>query len=166
MSKSKLFSVVILCYRHFEYLFEAIDSVLQQNYPAIELIISDDGSNEFPSEQVEQYILKQKGKNVQSVQIRREETNVGTVRHLNHVVRRVHGDYIVFLAGDDCLYDENVLCAYASGFNQAPKDCLIEMAQTGMYDDTLKKPALFKEDVRDDVDTSFDEDLLRMLQQE
>ncbi len=138
MPHNELFSVVILCYRHFEYLYEAIDSVLQQNYPAIELIVSDDGSDNFPSKQVEQYIQKKKEKNIQSVQIRREEKNVGTVRHLNHVMRHVHGDFIVFLAGDDCLYNGNVLSDYVSGFDQAPQDCLIEMAQTGMYDEALR----------------------------
>ena len=55
-----LISFGIVCYRNWEYLTETIDSVLAQDYPAIQLIISDDGSKGFPLEQFRDYIEKNK----------------------------------------------------------------------------------------------------------
>ena len=133
-----LFSVIVLCYRHFEYLYDAIDSVLNQSYPNIELIVSDDGSDNFPEEAVNEYIACNKSSNIKSVKIHREESNVGTVKHLNHAVKIISGEYVIALAGDDVLKDASVLEQYREGFEKAPLDCYIEMAQTGMYDDKLQ----------------------------
>lgn len=135
---SACFSVIILCYRHFEYLFSAINSALQQDYENIELIISDDGSPEFPREKVEEYIEQNKKSNITRVLIRQEEANNGTVKHLNHATAACTGEYIVALAGDDVFYNTSVLRSYVNGFAHAPKDCYIEMAQTGMYDRDMK----------------------------
>ena len=139
MSGYPLFSVIVLCYRHFEYLRDAIDSVLIQKYPAIELIVSDDGSDAFPKEEIERFIEDRKGENVIQYLVRTGEQNLGTVKHLNQARTFAHGEYIVFLAGDDRLFDENVLSAYADAFSRAPKNCWIEMAQTGMFDEKLRK---------------------------
>lgn len=136
---NQLFSVVILCYRHFEYLYMAIDSVISQNYPSIELIISDDGSDNFPQQEVEDYIQAHAGDNIERIKIRREDNNVGTVKHLNHIAKIITGKYLVALAGDDVLDNENVLQSYVDGFKKAPEECYIEMAQTGMYDENLEK---------------------------
>ena len=134
---NKKFSVIILCYRHFEYLHSAIESVLQQNYDNIELIVSDDHSDGFPFDDIGSFIQERKKENVTNVVIRQEKENSGTVRHINHAVKDASGDYIVLLAGDDALYDKDVLSNYVTHFQSAPKDCLVEMAQTAMYDEQL-----------------------------
>ena len=88
----KLVSVIICCYRRFQFIYEAIDSVLSQSYGAIELLISDDGSDNFPEKKIRNYIEKHKGENIKNVIINHETQNQGTVRHLNHARRLVHGD--------------------------------------------------------------------------
>ena len=97
-----LFSVIILTYLQRHFIEECIDSVLMQDYPNIELvvcddcsadfdtqevIVSDDGSDNFPEEAVNEYIACNKSSNIKSVKIHREESNVGTVKHLNHAVK-------------------------------------------------------------------------------
>lgn len=163
----ELFSVIILCYRHFEYLYSAIDSVLEQDYPNIELIISDDSSPKFPRKRLEQYIEDHRRENIVRVMIRQEESNVGTVRHLNHAVQSCSGSYVIALAGDDNLWDNAVLNRYVKGFSHAPENCFIEMAQTAMYDESLKrlesfylKPAVRAALEKTETDT---EDLKRLL---
>ena len=133
-----LFSVVVLCYRNFEYLYEAIQSVLSQDYPQIEIIVSDDASDGFPYQDIKEYIDSHKSKNVISVKIRRETENQGTVRHLNHNIQEATGKYICFLAADDVFYDEKTLSRYVQGFTHAKEDTLVEMAQTAMYDHGLQ----------------------------
>lgn len=136
--KKACFSIIILCYRHFQYLNAAIDSVLRQDYENIELIVSDDGSDGFPREEIEEYIARNKGSNITRVLVRQEECNQGTVRHLNHAVEAAQGEYLVALAGDDVFYSSSVLSSFAQGFSRAAPDCYIEMAQTAMYDVGLK----------------------------
>ena len=53
-----LFSFAIGSYNNYEYIFEAIDSVLNQTYPAIELIVSNDGSPDFKLDEVKKYKTK------------------------------------------------------------------------------------------------------------
>lgn len=135
--KQACFSVILLCYKHFEYLYSAIDSVLSQDYPNIELVISDDGSKDFPEEQLRVYVEAHKDSNLTNLVIRQEPHNVGTVRHLNHAVAACSGAYIAALAGDDNFNDSHVLSAYVAGFSRAPETCYIEMAQTAMYNETM-----------------------------
>ena len=164
---AELFSVIVLCYRHFEYIYSAIDSVLAQDYPLIELIVSDDGSANFPRGEIADYIAEHRRGNIRRVLVRQQPENTGTVRHLNSAVKACTGSYIIALAGDDNLYDRHTLENYKAGFDAAPKRCLIEMAQTGMYDETLEtlqeyyvKPIVQEALEKSETDTG---DLLRLL---
>lgn len=48
-------SIVIPTYNHAEYLEEAIESVLRQDYPKVELLVLDDGSTDRTSEILKKY---------------------------------------------------------------------------------------------------------------
>lgn len=133
------FSVIILCYRNFQYLLPAIDSVLEQDYSDIELIISDDCSDAFPAEEICAYIQNNKHDNITNFIIRQQAKNGGTVKHLNGVVPVCTGKYVIVLAGDDVFHNPTVLSTYAKEFGNAPVDCFIEMAHTGMYDNDLRQ---------------------------
>ncbi len=137
--EKELFSVIVLCYRKFEFVYEAIDSVLKQKYSNIELIVSDDGSDEFPEEKILNFIKANKKENISRVIINHEKKNLGTVRHLNHAQTLANGKYVVFLAADDRFYDENVLEKYCDNFAGEEPECVIEMAHTAMCDYTLKE---------------------------
>ena len=52
------FSVVVLSYKSLEYIKENIDSILNQDYPDIEIIISDDCTPGFECKEYEKYINK------------------------------------------------------------------------------------------------------------
>lgn len=132
-----LVSIIILTYRNHDYIFETLSSVFLQNYPNIELIISDDGSETFPLIEVEKYIEKERKENIKKVIINRENTNLGTVKHFNKSIMISSGEYIMALAGDDAFYDENVIQKYIDNFINSSESYLIHMAQTAMYDITL-----------------------------
>jgi len=62
MLKRKLFSVLLVSYKNLPYIYDAINSVLDQDYPDIELIICDDGTEEFQEKEYADYIkLNNKG---------------------------------------------------------------------------------------------------------
>ena len=136
MNSPELISVVILSYCRFDTIYEAIDSVLMQDYPRIELVVSDDASPCFPSEDLRNYVLKRKRDNLESFILRQEENNCGTVKHLNHAFAACNGELIGGLAADDIFYDEHTLSNYKYGFDNSP-NCLLVMSQAAMYDDKM-----------------------------
>lgn len=132
-----MFSFGIVCYRNWEYLTQTIDSVLMQDYSPIQLIVSDDGSGNFPVEEFKNYIETHKRGNVVSYVVRENERNEGTVRHLNRVLECMEGEYLMFMAGDDTLDNPTVFSRYVRAFEREGEDCGVVMAQTAMYDITM-----------------------------
>lgn len=100
-----LVSVIILTYKTQKYLFETIKSVLEQDYPRIELIVSDDASECLDEVAVVNYILQNKKDNIVSYQIRINENNLGTVRHANTVLKCANGEYVKFVPCGDKFFD-------------------------------------------------------------
>ena len=109
MNTPNIFSVILLVHNNLEYLPEAIDSVLSQDYPAIELIIADDYSDSFDSAAVEAYLAAHGGSNLMRALVYQNPENLGTVRNFNRAVGQARGAYLKGLAADDALYAPNVL---------------------------------------------------------
>jgi len=83
--------------------------------------------------------MQKKQNNITRVEIREEVQNVGTIRHLNHVIPLCHGDYIMVLSADDVLYSEQVLSKHVESFRTSAPDCSIQMTQIAMCNETLSK---------------------------
>ena len=103
MNQLPLVTVVCLCHNHLAYLRQAIQSVLDQTYPNIELIVVDDGSTDGSKEMIQAFV---KDKNVQFVDI---TTSVGNCTAFNNGFRISKGEYIIDLAADDMLMPERIL---------------------------------------------------------
>lgn len=103
---SPLISVVIATYNNGKLLYEAIDSVLLQNYPRIEIIICDDCSEFFDEVKVFQYVLRNAKSNIVKTRIIANEKNIGTVRNINNGIMASDGEYLCFIAADD-VYNSN-----------------------------------------------------------
>ena len=98
MSKSlnaQYISVIIPCYNHGGYLGKAIDSVLGQSYPNVEVIVVDDGSSDDTREVAAAY-----GEKVRYIY----KENGGLSAARNTGLEHAKGAYIVFLDADDWLY--------------------------------------------------------------
>ncbi|MCL2089180.1 MAG: glycosyltransferase [Oscillospiraceae bacterium] len=111
-----LVTCIILAYKKYDYLFDAIDSVLMQNYPNIELVIADDGSPDFPLSDVALYINDRKGDNIRNILVYSNERNLGTVKSYNIAISKSSGQYFVSLASDDAFYDQEVISRVADRF--------------------------------------------------
>lgn len=87
-----LVSVVIPTYNQAGFLREAIDSVLAQTYPQVELIVVDDGStDETPG------IIATYGQRLVAL----HQPNRGAANALNAGIRAARGDLICWLSSDD-----------------------------------------------------------------
>lgn len=116
-----LFSILVLCYRNQDLLFAMLDSIFMQDYPRIQLIVSDDGSPDFDTETVEQYINLHKRSNIEQVLVRKNEINMKTVPHIHHAITYVRGDYLVFTAADDRFACSDVITTYVESFLSNPE---------------------------------------------
>lgn len=115
MDSHPLVSVIIIGYDNFDFLFEAVESVLRQDYPNIELIISNDGSPDFDGRALSDYISAHKRDNIKNIILNQNPENLGTVRHLNVAFPMATGEYITYFAADDAMYCEKNRLAHCLG---------------------------------------------------
>lgn len=109
MEEVLLVSIIVVLYKKFDNVYEALDSVFCQTYMNLELIVTDDGSPDFPKKDIEDYILLKKRDNIVNYLILDNKVNVGTVKHSNFAFNKASGKLIKFLAGDDQLYNKTVI---------------------------------------------------------
>src|SRR6201996_9576646 len=88
-------SVLITCFNYGAYVGQAIESVLEQAYPAAEIIRSDDASADNSCEVVESYASRGLG-----VRLLRNPHG-GMAANLNAAYRSCSGDVICLLDADD-----------------------------------------------------------------
>lgn len=94
-----LVSVLIPAYNHENYIQETIESIINQTYPNIELIILDDGSKDKTWEKITE--LKPKCEN-RFVKIHFEtKQNEGTCITLNKLLKLSSGEFVYIIASDD-----------------------------------------------------------------
>ncbi|MBE6286827.1 MAG: glycosyltransferase family 2 protein [Mediterranea massiliensis] len=118
-----LVTLYIVSYQKFEFYKRAIDSVLIQDYDNIELILSDDGSDNYPIDDVLMWVSKHSA-NIKSVTILDNPKNVGTVRHVNNILKLAKGELFMPLAADDQLFDSNVVSKVVEHYNKSPFNVL------------------------------------------
>lgn len=104
-----LVTVGVLAYNSAATILDTLDSVLAQTYNNIELIISDDGSDDNTVESVKQWIVTHKNE-FTIAKVIAVEKNTGIPANCNRLLSEAHGVWIKIIAGDDlllpnCIYD-------------------------------------------------------------
>lgn len=100
MRKRPLVSVILPVYNECNFLQKAIDSIVNQNYLNIEIIIINDGST---NSEVEEICLKYIDK---IVYLKKE--NGGVASALNYAINVAKGEYIARMDGDDISNPERI----------------------------------------------------------
>ncbi len=131
----KLFSIILTNYNQEKFVFDAIDSILSQDYSKIELIITDDCSKTFDEKKIRKYIEKN-GK-IESIEFVINKENVGTVKTINKALKIAKGDFILVFAADDVLYNSKVISNFVKEFDKSKKINIIT-SQAYMCDKKLK----------------------------
>ncbi len=101
--KKPLVTVMCLCYNQARFVAEAIQSVFDQTYSPIQLIVMDDGSTDGSAE-----IISQALQDRSDVLFVKHTENVGYTKTLNEAVRLAGGEWIIDLAADDVLLPNRV----------------------------------------------------------
>ncbi|MBX9578561.1 MAG: glycosyltransferase family 2 protein [Chthoniobacterales bacterium] len=96
------YSVVIPLYNHEQYIAEAIESILNQSYPADEILIIDDGStdNSF-------HVAQKIASSCSKIKVFKQ-TNQGAHKTLNKLIELAKNEHIAILNSDDIFYPEKL----------------------------------------------------------
>jgi glycosyltransferase involved in cell wall biosynthesis len=97
-----LVSVICVSYNHANYLEQALDSVIQQYYSNIELIIIDDGSSDGSGKLIKRWMV-----NHPEATMILNGKNIGYCKTFNKAFQISKGEYIIDLAADDLLLPDH-----------------------------------------------------------
>ena len=92
-------SVIVPIYNQAPFIRETVDSVLDQDYPSLELVLSDDGSTDATSDILSEYAEREP----ERVRVVASEWNTGIAGAFNRALDAHTGDYIAWLGGDDVM---------------------------------------------------------------
>lgn len=99
---NELVSIVVVTYQSELYIIETLDSILNQDYSPLELVITDDASTDATISICKEWLDKNKQR-FSNVRLLKSEKNTGTSRNANRGVKASSGSWIKILAGDDLL---------------------------------------------------------------
>lgn len=100
-----LVSVIMPAYNAEKWIAEAIDSILNQTYENIELLIRDDGSNDETDNIISDVCIRRNAKNVK---VFHGFTNRGVTDTLNQLIMQSKGKYIARMDADDIADRERI----------------------------------------------------------
>ncbi|XOV82856.1 MAG: glycosyltransferase [bacterium] len=94
-----LVTFALFAFNQERYVRQAVQAALEQDYPRLQIILSDDCSSdatfELMSEMAESYT------GPHSIKLNRNPVNLGIGRHINVMMEMVDADFVVIAAGDD-----------------------------------------------------------------
>ncbi|QCT93939.1 glycosyltransferase family 2 protein [Caminibacter mediatlanticus TB-2] len=146
-TRDKLISVVMATYNGEKFLREQLDSILNQTYKNLEIIICDDCSTDKTWKILEEY--KQKD---QRIKIFKNETNIGYVKNFEKAISLCKGDFIA-LSDQDDIWIENkieILLKNIKNYDLIHSDAyLIDETGTVIHNSysSLSKKYLYPKDI-------------------
>lgn len=110
-------SVAIITYNQRDFIPETLQSVLEQDYEDLEIVVADDGSTDGSQE----ILLDYQRLYPDTVKLVLSEKNQGITKNSNRAFFACTGDYIAWLGGDDLFYPGKLRAQVAA--LEANKDC-------------------------------------------
>lgn len=145
MNNSPLVSIIVPSYNHSEYIEDTINSIINQDYENIELIIIDDGSTDDSVEKIKSLsaICKKRFYRFES----RSRKNIGLCDTLNEAITWCKGEYLSICASDDMYLPEKT--SYQVNYLQINKSAIGVFGGVSLiYElskETIQKPVSNKE---------------------
>lgn len=103
MVSQPLVTVICLSFNHVKYLEEAVLSVVNQTYPHIQLILTDNGSTDGSSE-----LLRDLHAQFPYTELLQLPENIGNCSAFNRALQLAKGKYIIDLSADDLLFTNRI----------------------------------------------------------
>jgi glycosyltransferase involved in cell wall biosynthesis len=123
-----LVSVVVPAFRHAAYIDRCLDSIVDQTYPRLELVLVDDNSPDETYARATSFLKGGKTRiRFERVVLRRNSVNRGAPHTLNRAMALTSGDYVTFINSDD-LYGTSRITSLVDAMERADA----ELAFTGV----------------------------------
>ena len=149
-------SVYITSYNKEKYISETIDSVLGQSLQPLEIIIVDDGSQDDSRDIIQSYVNRFPERIIPIF----NEQNLGIAASRNLALKKVIGEVVTFLDGDDIFYRDKLLSEYKILSSQ--KNVSVVYSNFNYISPTGEKVSTFSEENEQPVTGNiFKETLLR-----
>lgn len=113
-----LISVCIPQYNRSKYLLAVLESIRIQDYPEVEVVISDDCSTDDSLEAIPQYIAQVQSSTHVRFKYIRQPKNLGYDGNLRAALGAGEGEYLFVLGNDDALPDKDTLSKLAGVLEQ------------------------------------------------
>jgi glycosyltransferase involved in cell wall biosynthesis len=97
-----LVSVLVPLYNHARYVRRCLDSILEDGYPRVEILVLDDGSKDDSAALAGGWFEDQEPARIEYFELT-SRPNAGVTRTVNELIAKARGDYLVLLASDDYL---------------------------------------------------------------
>jgi len=94
-----LITLAMTTYNHERFIGEALKGAFSQTYHPLEIIVSDDCSEDGTFDIIRNQVSCYKGDH--QFRINRNHRNIGVARNLNRILKMAKGELILFAAGDD-----------------------------------------------------------------
>jgi glycosyltransferase involved in cell wall biosynthesis len=99
-----LISFCLFAYNHEKYIREAVRGAFSQTYSPLEIVLSDDCSQDRSFTIMQEEATNYRGPH--QIVLNRNERNLGMIGHINGIMRLAKGKLIVGAAGDDISFPE------------------------------------------------------------
>jgi glycosyltransferase involved in cell wall biosynthesis len=133
-----MITVAIVAYNNALYVRETLESIYNQTYSAIEIVISDDCSTDKTLDVVRNWVAQERvKKRFQSIKVISVPKNTGVSANCNRCIEAASGDWIKFTAGDDILLPDTIKdnMQFVADFPEAR----IVFSQVKVYQDTFEE---------------------------
>lgn len=127
-----LVSIVALCYNHAPFLAEALDSILAQTYPHLEVVLVDDASTDDSRAVLTRYA--QANPHWKTLFL---PQNVGNCVAFNAAFRQTRGEFVIDFATDDVLLPARVAQQVAA-FQQLPAEYGVVYTDAELMDEASR----------------------------
>lgn len=117
MHQNPIVTIVCTCYNHENYVVESLQSVLNQTYKNIQLIVVDDYSTDNSVTVIKDFIKK-----YPEIIFIKNETNQGLTKSVNNAMLQAKGEYFIDLAADDVLMPNCITVQVAAFQNSKYKN--------------------------------------------
>ena len=137
-----LISVVVITYNSSKYVLETLNSIREQTYSNLELIISDDYSKDDTVIKCQEWVKKNVNRFIRT-QIITHHTNTGIAANINRGYKAANGEWIKSIAGDDAL-DKECISKYVEFINNHPNASICH-SKYYCYNNTFEAESLVKD---------------------
>ena len=146
-----LVSIIIPVYNAKNFVIESIESVVNQSYPNLEIIISDDCSTDGTQEVIKSYL---KDKDSSQFKVFLNQENLGVTKNFRQCFNACTGEYIAIHAGDDVMLSDKIRTQVE--FMKNKPTCVITYHNIEVFDSETNKVLYYYNSIFQNIPRSGD----------